>query len=65
MAIDNKSAAIDEQLSILTKGTVDVIREEDLRKKLENSAKTGEPLRVKFGADPTAPDIHIGHTVVI
>ncbi len=56
---------IDEQISYLKKGAVDVIREEDLRKKLEKSAKTGKPLRVKFGADPTAPDIHIGHTVVI
>ena len=54
-----------EQLSYLKKGAVDLIREEDLRKKLEHSAKTGTPLRVKFGADPTAPDIHLGHTVVI
>ncbi|MBK8810378.1 MAG: tyrosine--tRNA ligase [Acidobacteria bacterium] len=56
---------IDEQIEFLTKGTVDVIRTDDLRKKLEHSAKTGKPLRVKLGADPTAPDIHIGHTVVI
>ncbi len=56
---------IDEQISFLTKGAVDVIREEDLRKKLERAAKTGKPLRVKLGADPTAPDIHVGHTVVI
>ncbi|MBK6750791.1 MAG: tyrosine--tRNA ligase [Pyrinomonadaceae bacterium] len=56
---------IDEQLEYLKKGTVDVIREEDLRKKLERSAKTGRPLRVKLGLDPTAPDIHVGHTVVI
>ncbi len=56
---------IDEQIAFLMKGAVDVIREEDLRKKLERSAKTGKPLRVKLGADPTAPDIHIGHTVVI
>jgi tyrosyl-tRNA synthetase len=56
---------IDEQISFLTKGAVDVIREEDLRKKLEHAAKTGRPLRVKLGADPTAPDIHVGHTVVI
>lgn len=56
---------IDEQISYLKKGAVDLIREEDLRKKLEQSAKTGKPLRVKLGADPTAPDIHIGHTVVI
>ena len=56
---------IDEQLAYLKKGAVDLIREDDLRKKLERSAKTGKPLRVKLGADPTAPDIHIGHTVVI
>ncbi len=56
---------IDEQLAYLKKGTIDVIRDEDLRKKLERSAKTGKPLRVKLGLDPTAPDIHIGHTVVI
>jgi tyrosyl-tRNA synthetase len=56
---------IDEQIEFLRKGAVDLIREEDLRKKLERSAKTGKPLRVKLGADPTAPDIHIGHTVVI
>lgn len=56
---------IDEQIEFLKKGTVDVIREEDLRKKLERSAKTGKPLRVKLGLDPTAPDIHVGHTVVI
>ncbi len=56
---------IDEQISYLKKGAVDLIREDDLRAKLEHSAKTGKPLRVKLGADPTAPDIHIGHTVVI
>ncbi len=56
---------IDEQISYLKKGSVDLIREEDLRKKLERSAKTGKSLRIKLGADPTAPDIHIGHTVVI
>ncbi|HEV7643352.1 MAG TPA: tyrosine--tRNA ligase [Pyrinomonadaceae bacterium] len=56
---------IDEQIAFLKKGAVDVIREADLRAKLERSAKTGKPLRVKLGADPTAPDIHIGHTVVI
>src|SRR6266699_6155643 len=56
---------IDEQLEFLKKGTVDLIREEDLRKKLERSAATGHPLRVKLGLDPTAPDIHLGHTVVL
>ncbi|HEY9401106.1 MAG TPA: tyrosine--tRNA ligase [Pyrinomonadaceae bacterium] len=56
---------IDEQLAYLRKGAAEIIREEDLRAKLEWSARTGTPLRVKYGADPTAPDIHIGHTVVI
>jgi len=56
---------IDEQISFLKKGTVDLIREADLRAKLERSAKTGKPLRIKLGLDPTAPDIHVGHTVVI
>jgi len=56
---------IDEQIVFLKKGAVDLIREEDLRKKLERAEKTGKSLRVKLGADPTAPDIHLGHTVVI
>jgi len=56
---------IDEQVQYLRKGAVEIIREEELRAKLERSAKIGKPLRVKLGADPTAPDIHLGHTVVI
>ncbi|HKP71629.1 MAG TPA: tyrosine--tRNA ligase [Pyrinomonadaceae bacterium] len=56
---------IDEQLDYLRKGTVEIIRADDLRAKLERSARTGVPLRVKLGADPTAPDIHLGHTVVM
>jgi len=56
---------IEEQISLLRKGTVDCIPEEELRRKLERSAKTGKPLRVKAGFDPTAPDIHVGHTVLI
>jgi tyrosyl-tRNA synthetase len=56
---------IDEQLALLKKGTVEIIREEDLKAKLESSAKIKTPLRIKLGLDPTAPDIHLGHTVVI
>jgi tyrosyl-tRNA synthetase len=56
---------IDEQLSYLAKGTTEVIRQAELRAKLEKSAASRKPLRVKLGADPTAPDIHLGHTVVI
>ncbi|MBZ5513845.1 MAG: tyrosine--tRNA ligase [Acidobacteriia bacterium] len=56
---------LDEQLAYLTKGAEETIRVEELRAKLERSAKTGKPLRVKAGFDPTAPDIHLGHTVLI
>ncbi len=56
---------IDEQLAYLTKGAEETIRVEELRAKLERSAKTGKPLKVKAGFDPTAPDIHLGHTVLI
>jgi tyrosyl-tRNA synthetase len=56
---------IDEQISFLKKGAVDLIRDEDLRSKLERSAATGRPLRIKLGVDPTSPDIHLGHTVVV
>jgi len=56
---------IDEQIALLTKGTVDCVPEGELRRKLERAEKTGRPLRVKAGFDPTAPDIHVGHTVLI
>jgi tyrosyl-tRNA synthetase len=56
---------IEEQLEYLRKGAVEIIRESELRAKLEESAKSGKPLRIKLGVDPTAPDIHLGHTVVI
>ena len=56
---------VDEQLSYLRKGAAELIREEDLRAKLIKSAGTRRPLRVKLGADPTAPDLHLGHTVII
>jgi tyrosyl-tRNA synthetase len=56
---------IDEQLRYLTKGCTDVVRREDLRAKLVRSAETGKPLVVKVGFDPTAPDLHLGHTVLI
>ncbi len=55
----------DEQLEYLKKGSAEVIREEDLKAKLDQSAKTGKPLRAYLGVDPTAPDIHLGHTVVL
>jgi tyrosyl-tRNA synthetase len=56
---------VDEQLAYLKKGAAEIIPELELTAKLENSRKTGKPLRVYLGVDPTAPDIHLGHTVVI
>jgi len=56
---------VDEQLAYLTKGCVDVVRAADLRAKLERSANAAAPLVVKVGFDPTAPDLHLGHTVLI
>ncbi len=56
---------IDEQIRTIRRGVVDLISPEELRAKLQRSAATGEPLRVKLGLDPTAPDIHLGHTVVL
>src|SRR5579864_1904162 len=58
-------APVDEQLTYLKKGAAEIIREGDLRSKLEKSRATGKPLRVKLGMDPTAPDLHLGHTVVL
>ncbi len=58
-------ATVDEQLTYLKKGSAEIIREADLRAKLEKSRATGRPLRVKLGMDPTAPDLHLGHTVVL
>jgi tyrosyl-tRNA synthetase len=58
-------APVDEQLTYLKKGSAEIIREAELRAKLEKSRSTGKPLRVKLGMDPTAPDLHLGHTVVL
>src|SRR6202041_3198160 len=56
---------VDNQLTYLKKGAAEIIRESELRAKLEKSLATGKPLRVKLGMDPTAPDLHLGHTVVL
>src|SRR5438876_9896698 len=58
-------APVDEQLTYLKKGSSEIIRESELREKLERSRASGTPLRVKAGFDPTAPDLHLGHTVLI
>src|ERR1700741_5181111 len=56
---------VHEQLAYLKKGVAEVIPADELRLKLLHSEKTGKPLRVYLGVDPTAPDIHLGHTVVL
>jgi tyrosyl-tRNA synthetase len=58
-------APVDEQIAYIKKGSAEIIRESDLRSKLEKSRASGKPLRVKLGMDPTAPDLHLGHTVVL
>ena len=57
--------SIDEQILYLKKGFAEIIREEDLRERLVQAAKAGRPLRVKAGFDPTSPDLHLGHTVLL
>ena len=57
--------SLDEQFAYLTKGCVDVVRPAELRTKLERSAREAKPLTVKVGFDPTAPDLHLGHTVLL
>jgi tyrosyl-tRNA synthetase len=56
---------IDEQFELIKRGTLEIVPEEGLKEKLRKSQKTGRPLRVKLGLDPTAPDIHLGNAVVL
>src|SRR6266536_3005975 len=56
---------VDEQLAYIKKGSAEIVKESELRAKLERSLATGKPLRVKAGFDPTAPDLHLGHTVLL
>lgn len=61
----NDEMRISEQMEYLTRGAAQVISPEDLEKKLRKSQDSGVPLRIKAGFDPTAPDLHLGHTVLI
>src|SRR3954471_22768816 len=56
---------VDEQLAYIKKGAAEIVKESELRAKLERSLTSGKPLRVKAGFDPTAPDLHLGHTVLL
>ena len=57
--------AVEEQLELIERGVVDCISRDELKAKLEKSVKTGRPLKIKAGFDPTAPDLHVGHTVLL
>jgi tyrosyl-tRNA synthetase len=61
----NTMASIEEQLALIERGAVDLIAREELVKKLKRSEETGIPLKIKAGFDPTAPDLHLGHTVLL
>ena len=56
---------LEEELDLIRRGTVEIIEEEELRERLAQARREGRPLRVKAGFDPTAPDLHLGHTVLI
>ena len=58
-------APVDEQLAYIKKGSAEIVKESELRAKLEKSHASGNPMRVKAGFDPTAPDLHLGHTVLM
>src|SRR5580658_4909946 len=62
---ETKFKPVEEQLAYLKKGAAEIVPEAELKAKLEKSFRTGKPLRVYLGVDPTAPDIHLGHTVVL
>ncbi len=62
---DEQRREVERQLAIIRRGVAEIIPEEDLRRKLERFVVEGIPLRVKLGLDPSAPDIHVGHTVVL
>ncbi len=56
---------VDRQLNWIRRGVVEIVPEDELRQKVIDSVATGTPLKVKLGLDPSAPDIHVGHTVVM
>ncbi|MFL2994367.1 MAG: tyrosine--tRNA ligase, partial [Candidatus Neomarinimicrobiota bacterium] len=59
----NKS--VDQQYELISRGAKEIIPEKELREKIEDSIKSGTPLKVKLGCDPSRPDLHIGHSVVL
>jgi len=62
---DSIKAQVEQQMEIIRRGTAEIVPEDELRQKLYDSLTNNQPLRIKLGLDPTAPDIHLGHTVVL
>lgn len=60
-----QKSEVERQLAVIRRGVVEIVPEDDLKNKIANAVATGKPLNVKLGLDPSAPDIHIGHTVVL
>jgi len=60
-----KFASVKEQMEVISRGISELIPEEELIKKLEKSIESGKPLNIKLGCDPTRPDLHLGHSVVL
>jgi tyrosyl-tRNA synthetase len=58
-----RSQEVDEQLAVFKRGVVDLIEERELAERIERSLKTKKPLRMKFGMDPSSPDLHVGHAI--
>lgn len=65
MSLEREFLPVDEQIELLRRGAVDLVDEAQLRAKLERSRRTGQPLTVKTGFDPSSPDLHLGHTVLL
>ena len=65
MSSDAIRSEVDRQLAVMREGAVDFYGEEELRERLSAALREGRPLRVKLGMDPSAPDLHLGHTVVL
>ena len=60
-----KFDSLDNQWKLISRGAEEIIPEEELKKKLEVSRKKGKPLKIKLGCDPSRPDLHLGHSVVL
>ncbi|NLG33576.1 MAG: tyrosine--tRNA ligase [Syntrophomonadaceae bacterium] len=63
--VDSIKAKVEQQMEIIRRGAAEIVPEDELKQKLYDSIKNNKPLRIKLGLDPTAPDIHLGHTVVL